>query len=62
VDGGIRIRGTEDTRLPPGEWGWHPRISNRLGLNRLVEMTGGHGVIYTNPARLADKIVEAGRY
>lgn len=52
---------TEDTALPPGEWGWHPRMSSRLGLYRLVQMPGSHEVIYTNPAGLAEKIVEAGR-
>lgn len=55
------IHCTEDTALPPGEWGWHPRMSNRLGLYRLVQMTGSHEVIYTNPVGLAEKIVEAGR-
>lgn len=55
------INCTEDIALPPGEWGWHPRMSNRLGLYRLVQMPGGHEVIYTNPALLAEKILEAGR-
>lgn len=52
---------TDDTALPPGEWGWHPRMSNRLGLCRLVQMPGSHEVIFTNPEGLAGKIVEAGR-
>ena len=52
---------TEDIALPPGEWGWHPRMSNRLGLYRLVQMPGSHEVIFTNPIGLAEKIVEAGR-
>jgi pimeloyl-ACP methyl ester carboxylesterase len=52
---------TEDIALPPGEWGWHPRMSSRLGLYRLVEMPGSHEVMFTNPAGLAGKIVEAGR-
>ena len=53
---------TEDIALPPGpEWGWHPRMSSRLGLYRLVQMPGSHEVIFTNPRLLADKIVEAGR-
>lgn len=52
---------TEDIALPPGEWGWHPRMSNRLGLYRLVQMPGSHEVVFTNPKGLADKIVEAGR-
>jgi pimeloyl-ACP methyl ester carboxylesterase len=52
---------TEDEALPPGEWGWHPRMSNRLGLYRLVQMPGSHEVVFTNPTLLADKLVEAGR-
>lgn len=52
---------TEDTALPPGEWGWHPRMSSRLGLFRLVQMPGSHEVLFTNPAGLAEKLIEAGR-
>lgn len=52
---------TEDIALPPGEWGWHPRMSNRLGLYRLVQIPGSHEVMFTAPARLAQAIVEAGR-
>ena len=55
------INCTEDIALPPGEWGWHPRMSSRLGLYRLVQMPGGHEVLYTNPLALAEKIWEAGR-
>jgi pimeloyl-ACP methyl ester carboxylesterase len=52
---------TEDIALPPGEWGWHPRMSSRLGLHRLVQMPGSHEVMFTNPDGLAAKLVEAGR-
>lgn len=52
---------TEDIALPHGEWGWHPRMSNRLGLFRLVQMPGSHEALFTNPAGLAEKIAEAGR-
>ncbi len=51
----------EDIALPPGEWGWHPRMSSRLGLYRLVQMPGSHEVIFTNPEGLAEKIIHAGR-
>ena len=34
------INCTEDMALPPGEWGWHPRMSNGLGLYRLVQVSG----------------------
>lgn len=52
---------TEDTALPHGEWEWHPRMSSRLGLFRLVQMPGSHEVIFSNPVGLAEKIIEAGR-
>lgn len=56
------INCTEDIALPPGpEWGWHPRMSSRLGLYRLVQMPGSHESMFTNPQGLADKIIEAGR-
>ncbi|WAJ43906.1 alpha/beta hydrolase [Mycobacterium sp. Aquia_216] len=53
--------GTEDLVLPPGEAGWHPRMSSRLGTFRLVQMPGSHEAIFTRPITVADKIVEAGR-
>ncbi|NJM90562.1 MAG: alpha/beta hydrolase [Hydrococcus sp. RU_2_2] len=52
---------TEDNALPQGEWGWHPRMSNRLGLFRFVQMPGGHEVMFSNPVGLAEKIIAAGR-
>lgn len=55
------LNGTEDTALPPGEWGWHPRLSSRLGLYRLVQMPGSHELLFSNPRMLAEKIIEAGR-
>lgn len=55
------INGTEDTALPPGEWAWHPRMSSRLGMYRLVQLPGSHEVMFSNPTLLAAKIVEAGR-
>lgn len=56
------INCTEDTALPPGpEWGWHPRMSSRLGLFRLVQIAGSHEVMFTAPERLAAAIIDAGR-
>ena len=52
---------TEDIALPPGEWAWHPRMSSRLGLYRLVQMPGSHESCFSNPKLLAEKIIEAGR-
>lgn len=40
---------------------WHPRLSERLGLFRLVECEGSHELCFTNPKLLAQKIMEAGR-
>ncbi len=56
------INFTEDQALPQGpETGWHPRMSNRLGLFRLIQKPGSHEVVFTNPALLAEAIIEAGR-
>ena len=53
---------TVDTALPQGpEWGWHPRMSSRLGLYRLVQLAGSHEVMFTHPDRLAAAIDAAGR-
>jgi pimeloyl-ACP methyl ester carboxylesterase len=50
---------TEDNAQ--GERGWHPRMSNRLGLFRFVQMPGSHEVLFSNPVGLAEKIIVAGR-
>jgi pimeloyl-ACP methyl ester carboxylesterase len=55
------LLGTEDIALPPGEWGWHPRMTSRLGPHRFVQMPGGHELLFSNPNGLADKLIEAGR-
>jgi len=52
---------SEDIALPQGEWGWHPRMSNRLGLFRFLQMPGSHEVMFSNPDGLAEKIIAAGR-
>src|SRR5262245_63267668 len=48
----------QDKALPPGCF--HPRMSSRLGVFKLLEMDGSHEVMFTRPAELADKIIEAG--
>jgi len=53
--------GTADMVMPPGDSGWHPRMSSRLGTFRLVQMAGSHEAVFTNPIGLADKLIEAGR-
>lgn len=50
----------QDVAMPHG-MPWHPRLSERLGLFRLVEGPGGHEVCFTNPELAARKVVEAGR-
>jgi hypothetical protein len=49
----------QDKALPPGSF--HPRMSSRLGTFTLLEMDGSHEVMFTRPAELADKIIEAAR-
>ena len=45
----------------PHSMPWHPRLSERLGLFRLVECDGSHEMFFSNPARLAQAIEEAAR-
>ncbi|MCB1747849.1 MAG: alpha/beta hydrolase [Gammaproteobacteria bacterium] len=51
---------TEDTALPHGH-PWHPRLSERLGLFRLVQVPGSHELCFSDPARLAAALDVAGR-
>ncbi len=50
----------QDTAMPHS-MPWHPRLSEKLGLFRLVELPGSHEVCFTNPTLLAEKVIEAGR-
>lgn len=54
------LNATEDTALPQS-LGWHPRLSERLGVFRLVQTHGGHELCFSAPARLGRKLMEAGR-
>lgn len=54
------INCTEDTALPQG-LGWHPRLSEKLGLFRLIQLSGSHELCLTDPARLAAAMMAAGR-
>lgn len=49
-----------DTALPQS-LSWHPRLSERLGLFRLVSCEGSHEALFTNPGGLADAILRAAR-
>lgn len=54
------INCTEDTALPHS-YSWHPRLSEKLGLFRLVQVPGSHELCFSDPARLAGAIMVAGR-
>jgi len=54
------INCTEDISLPH-HYPWHPRLSQKLGLFRLVQVPGSHELCFSNPVRLAQAIMEAGR-
>lgn len=54
------INFTEDTGMP-SSMPWHPRLSAKLGLFRLVQGSGSHGVGFSNPALAAERIATAGR-
>ena len=47
----------DDLALSPGAW--HPGMSSRLGRFKLVEMGGSHEVMFTRPAELARRLVQA---
>lgn len=54
---------TDDTALPQGEqYGWHPHMSSRLGMFRLITAHGDHMTpFHIHPVLVAEKLVEAGR-
>ena len=54
------INCTEDTALPHG-YPWHPRLSEKLGLFRLIQVRGSHELCFSDPKALAQAIMEAGR-
>lgn len=54
------INCTEDTALPH-TLPWHPRLSAKLGLFRLVQVPGSHELCFSAPDRLARAILDAGR-
>ena len=51
---------TEDTSLPH-HYPWHPRLSQKLGLFRLVQVSGSQELCFSDPLRLAQAIMAAGR-
>src|SRR5262245_5909928 len=51
---------TEDISLPH-HYPWHPRLSQKLGLFRLIQVPGSHELCFSDPARLARAIMDGGR-
>jgi pimeloyl-ACP methyl ester carboxylesterase len=47
----------QDRAMPPGYF--HPRMSSRLGTFKLLEMEGSHEVMFSRPAELTEKLIEA---
>ena len=45
----------------PHDYPWHPRLSQKLGLFRLMQVPGSHELCFSNPARLARALMDAGR-
>lgn len=54
------INSTEDTSLPHSH-GWHPRLSEKLGLFRLIQMPGDHMAMVSDPEGAARSLIMAGR-
>ena len=54
------INCTEDRSLPH-HYPRHPRLSQKLGLFRLVQVPGSHELCFSNPKLLAQAIMDAGR-
>jgi hypothetical protein len=40
---------------------WHPRLSQKLGPFRLVQVPGSHELCFSNPKLLAQAIMDDGR-
>ncbi|MBT9443374.1 MAG: alpha/beta hydrolase, partial [Acidovorax sp.] len=58
--GKSHLNAQQDTALPHS-LPWHPRLSERLGLFRLVECPGSHELCFSDPASAALHIERAGR-
>lgn len=54
------INFTDDCGMP-ADLPWHPRLSSKLGLYRLVQRPGSHEVCFSQPALAAEAIIAAGR-
>ncbi|CUH30932.1 Alpha/beta hydrolase family protein [Jannaschia seosinensis] len=54
------INSLMDTAMPHST-GWHPNMSERLGMFRLIQMMGGHETCFTDPEGTARALHMAGR-
>jgi pimeloyl-ACP methyl ester carboxylesterase len=54
------INCTDDVSLPQDHC-WHPHLSQKLGQFRLIETPGSHELCFSNAARLAQAILDAGQ-
>ena len=54
------INCTEDTSLPQS-FPLYPRLSEKLDIFRLIQVTRGYELCFTNPSLLGEKILEVGR-
>lgn len=54
------INGLNDAAMPHS-LGWHPRLSERLGIFRLIQVMDGHEACFINPKGAAEAIMMAGR-
>ncbi len=55
------INPTEDTVFPLGEWSFFPRMAQLSGASRIVQMSGSHEVMYSDPKGLAEALIKAAR-
>lgn len=55
------INPTEDVVFPIGAWGFFPRMYQKVAPCRLIQMSGGHEVMYSAPDALVDALIAAGR-
>jgi pimeloyl-ACP methyl ester carboxylesterase len=51
---------TDDIAMPHS-YPWHPRLSGKLGLFRLIQVAGSHEICFSNPPMLARALMDAGR-
>ena len=54
------INGLNDAAMPHS-LGWHPRLSERLGVFRLVNVMDGHEALFINPEGAAEALHMAGQ-